>query len=124
MINEESVRTKLQDYQHNWYMAHRDERKKASLASNARQRKKRRQLYLEAKQEPCTDCSRRYPAAVMEFDHVPGTDKVFNVSAYVRRSTTRLVDEMSKCDIVCANCHRIRTVWRRRYPTIRRLIQA
>lgn len=46
----------------------------------------------------------------MDFDHRPGTIKVADVSVLARSSTKeRTLDEIAKCDLVCANCHRIRT---------------
>jgi len=30
-----------------------------------------------------------------------------------RAGTARILDEVEKCDIVCANCHRLRTLERR-----------
>jgi hypothetical protein len=47
----------------------------------------------------------------MDFDHrVPAT-KSFNLMAgrAMLMSTERLLAEVAKCDIVCANCHRVRT---------------
>jgi len=53
----------------------------------------------------------------MDFDHVRG-DKEFTVSKAVQRAyaltLSRVRAEIAKCDVVCANCHRIRTE-RRRY---------
>jgi hypothetical protein len=47
----------------------------------------------------------------MDFDHKPGFEKVKNVS---QANTFAMVEsEMAKCDLVCANCHRIRT-WNRK----------
>lgn len=58
---------------------------------------------------PCTDCGENFPYWVMEFDHLG--DKSFTISNY--RSTTlsldRVIEEIAKCEIVCANCHRGRT---------------
>lgn len=67
----------------------------------------------EIKDQPCADCGFRYPYPVMEFDHVRG-EKVDNVSAMVSRGVglKKILAEVEKCDIVCANCHRIRT-WER-----------
>lgn len=53
-------------------------------------------------------------AAVLDFDHRPGTDKVANVSRMMPAGTfedwlARVTEEIAKCDVVCANCHRIRT---------------
>jgi hypothetical protein len=61
---------------------------------------------------PCVDSGERDPV-VMEFDHVRGT-KVANVSALVfglKRWST-ILEEIAKCDVVCANCHRRRTAQR------------
>lgn len=61
---------------------------------------------------PCTDCKKSYPPYVMEFDHVPERGvKRFNIACggnYSLKSKIFL-DELAKCDLVCANCHRTRT---------------
>lgn len=50
----------------------------------------------------------------MEFDHVRGT-KVDSISRIVSGGCKlKLWKELPKCDLVCANCHRIRTVNRRK----------
>jgi hypothetical protein len=51
----------------------------------------------------------------MEWDHLPGTEKLFAL-ADVRRSShgrKRILAEVAKCELVCANCHRERTFGRR-----------
>jgi transposase-like protein len=68
----------------------------------------------EVKSKPCADCGGRFHPAVMQFDHRPGSPKRDNLSTLVRRSSIRLaLDEMANCDIVCANCHAVRTFERR-----------
>ena len=60
----------------------------------------------------CADCDERDPV-VLEFDHVRG-QKSADVSKLVADgvSERRLRDEIAKCEIVCANCHRRRTASR------------
>lgn len=59
---------------------------------------------------PCADCKQRYPHYVMDFDHRPGTEKIAGVSRLARSAgMDTLMAEVSKCDIVCANCHRERS---------------
>ncbi|HKI32610.1 MAG TPA: hypothetical protein VKA46_12145 [Gemmataceae bacterium] len=75
-----------------------------------------RRAIREAKDVPCADCGKRYPHYVMDFDHRPGEKKCFNLSIAAgqpRLSWTRMLAEIAKCDIVCANCHRERTYQRR-----------
>lgn len=50
----------------------------------------------------------------MDFDHVRG-EKFANVSKMVNtcEKLSRIEDEIAKCDLVCSNCHRIRTEKRR-----------
>lgn len=72
-------------------------------------------LIESAKAQPCTDCHNRFPEECMDFDHVRG-EKKFAVSARWRAvSYEELVEELSKCEVVCSNCHRTRTR-RRCYP--------
>ena len=60
---------------------------------------------------PCIDCGETDPV-VLEFDH--RADKLFNIgSDLTNRKWEAVLDEMRKCDVVCANCHRRRTARRR-----------
>lgn len=55
------------------------------------------------------DCKRMYDPVVMDFDHRPGAVKLGNVGRMGTSSLAKLKAEVAKCDVVCANCHRIRT---------------
>lgn len=76
------------------------------------------------KSKPCTDCNTVYPPEVMEFDHLPGFEKLFSISVMVnlRKSKEAIINEIEKCELVCANCHRLRTVargtWGGKYSVI------
>lgn len=44
------------------------------------------------------------------FDHREGKDKVGNIARLIRGGQVqKTLNEVTKCDLVCANCHRIRT---------------
>lgn len=61
------------------------------------------------KDKPCMDCGNRFPPYVMDFDHVRGK-KISSVSEMCNnRPVATILTEIEKCDLVCANCHRIRT---------------
>lgn len=87
--------------------------KKARTWGNAKKASTREFLLKYYKAHPCTDCGESNPV-VLEFDHVNGT-KVNNVSEMHGHSTTKLLKEIEKCEVVCANCHRIRTANRSGY---------
>jgi hypothetical protein len=64
----------------------------------------------EAKARPCADCGIQYAPWQMDFDHVRG----IKVMGLARRGTTaftirKVLEEIAKCEVVCANCHRDRT---------------
>lgn len=64
------------------------------------------------KNVPCADCGNRFHTWVMEFDHREGEVKLGNVSRLflvARLAESKLLEEVNKCDIVCSNCHRMRT---------------
>jgi len=58
----------------------------------------------------CSDCGQLFPACCMDFDHVEG-DKSAEVGALVAKGASweLIQEEIDKCELVCANCHRIRT---------------
>lgn len=62
----------------------------------------------QLKTGPCTDCGGHFPAVAMDFDHVE-TGKVDTIARLRGSSWDKVEAELSKCELVCANCHRIRT---------------
>jgi hypothetical protein len=67
---------------------------------------------------PCSDGGEADPI-VLEFDHL--RDKRFEISAAIRgRTWQSVLDEIEKCEVVCANCHRRRTA--RRQGTLRTIL--
>lgn len=67
---------------------------------------------------PCTDCGKIFPPQVMQWDHLPGNLKLGNISTGLRdRSRQEILDEIAKCELVCANCHALRTFQRSGWAT-------
>lgn len=60
----------------------------------------------------CADCGIR-DRRVLDFDHRPGEGKAGGVMAMTRTHTAEEIwAEVAKCDVRCANCHRIKTMER------------
>ena len=57
----------------------------------------------------CMDCGLAVHVAAFHFDHRDRKSKVVDVGAILNRSWARILAEAAKCDLVCANCHAIRT---------------
>lgn len=56
----------------------------------------------------CKDCGNN-DARVLEFDHVrERRNNRPTIAAMLGGSWSALVQELEKCEIVCANCHKIR----------------
>ena len=83
-----------------------------------RQKKKMREykdavytkMYTYLQNHPCVDCSEDN-ILTLEFDHI--TQKTYTVGAMLQRySWEKMLEEVKKCEVVCANCHSIRTATR------------
>lgn len=74
-----------------------------------RYRTERQQWLWSFKRKPCDDCGKRYPPYVMQFDHRDPAQKKFNLSRSDGKSKAAVLEEIAKCDVVCANCHAERT---------------
>lgn len=63
------------------------------------------------KGKPCVDCGLSFNPWVMDFDHRVAAHKSDGISKLINRCVPleRIVAEIQKCDLVCANCHRDRT---------------
>ena len=71
------------------------------------------------KARPCLDCKQTHPLCCMQFDHVRGTKTADIARLLAGKSLARLIAEISLCDVVCANCHAIRTASRPRPNTLK-----
>ena len=85
----------------------------AKERDNKRATENRRRLDLYKLQEGCSDCGYRTDAAALEFDHLPGFEKCRTVASCCYAAWTVIWEEVLKCEVVCANCHAIRTNKRR-----------
>ena len=63
----------------------------------------------------CTDCGYNKHPAALELDHLPQYTKIRDVAQMVsgRLSEETIWNEIAKCEVVCNNCHAIRTEERR-----------
>jgi hypothetical protein len=73
-----------------------------------------RELLRELRERACADCGQCFPHYVMQFDHRDPATKNDVVTRMVGRAgKDRILAEAAKCDVVCSNCHRMRTYLRR-----------
>ena len=87
------------------YIAQSRERKQALALERTRY------LLTFFRDHPCVDCGEADPV-VLEFDHLG--DKLFDIGqALPYRRWQTILDEIAKCEVVCANCHRRRTARRK-----------
>ena len=89
--------------QRDHYVANREDYLNRATIASTRNRK----ILREVKDKPCTDCGIQYPFYVMHLDHL--RDKSFTPSQAGATSVERLLAEIAKCEVVCANCHAERT---------------
>lgn len=83
--------------------------RKRVLWNNKKTRKGNRQFLINfLKEHPCNICGED-DIRCLEFDHIEPTTKFKPVSALVPYSRDRIVEEISKCRVLCANCHRKHT---------------
>jgi transcription elongation factor Elf1 len=74
-----------------------------------RQKQQYKKMLKEIKESHgCYDCGERNHI-VLDFDHI--RDKKYNISRMIHDgfSWRAIKKEIEKCQVVCANCHRIRT---------------
>lgn len=105
------------EYQRRWY-----EKNKQRHIENVAARRKEvvtrvKKFVCDLKEKtPCADCGVNYPSYVMDFDHLD--DKSYAIANMIGHGydIPAVQKEIDKCEIVCANCHRIRTHNRKQAP--------
>jgi hypothetical protein len=73
--------------------------------------------------QQCTDCKLQITKTnfvAFQFDHLDRTTKIAKIADMVK-GTYKISDidiEIAKCEMVCANCHAIRTYYRRDHDNL------
>lgn len=93
------------EYRRAWYLK-RKSHHIAMVAKNNARYQRRNKAYIKQSLKRCVDCGIE-DWRVLEFDHL--RDKRMNVANMLTWSLKALMAEIAKCEVVCANCHRIRT---------------
>lgn len=98
-------------YDNAHYAAHRDSRR-PYITSNREVKRELLRMWIKEYllAHPCVDCGEgRF--VLLDFDHRDSKDKTRSISDMLRAAVSRdtLLAEVQKCDVRCANCHRLRT---------------
>ena len=97
-------------YRRAHYLANKPDYVRRAIAQ-VRQRRdvNRREIVRYLAAHPCVDCGVTNPV-VLEFDHRDPDQKLMSVANMrTSRRWPRVLAEIAKCDVRCANCHRRRT---------------
>ena len=94
-----------------YYLENRERQLKLAILRRNKIRGIMRNYLISLKDKPCTDCGKKYPSYVMDFDHREGEKKEHDIARMIVGgwSMQNVKREVEKCEIVCSNCHRIRT---------------
>jgi hypothetical protein len=94
-----------QAYHKEWYAKNREKR---HAQIKARRQAVVDHIYQYKLKNPCKLCGFSHPAA-LDFHHRDPSTKVIEINDAIRSgwSIDRVNTEIEKCDLICANCHRI-----------------
>lgn len=107
--NKDGLHSYCRDCHKQHYKNNVDRHKTRVKIRNEKITKELRQIVLNYLQNGCVDCGETN-IIVLEFDHVRG-QKIKAVTALMRNAVSEktLISEIEKCEVRCANCHRIKT---------------
>lgn len=73
-----------------------------------RNKKRERKLWaIEYLGNCCSSCGGTFHPSIYEFHHIDPTTKDRDPSKMMQLSKQKLQDELDKCKLLCANCHRL-----------------
>lgn len=96
---------KKKQYQHNWYVKHKQEQRERI----AKQRSETIRWFEEYKTTLRCLCGETHPA-LLDFHHRDMNEKELSITSAVygqRWGKKRILEEISKCDVLCCKCHRL-----------------
>lgn len=92
----------------------KNNREKVRASERSRHADMRRKLDLLKMGRPCYDCGGDFPPVCLSWDHIPGKEKFFTIGSQMKsHCLDAVIDEINKCQLVCFNCHQLRTANRK-----------
>lgn len=79
----------------------------STKSQTIRRRQRHVEWMNEKKNVPCYRCGVKYPPFVMDWHHREREQKELSIGRSLHRSLKIIEKEIQKCDLYCANCHRI-----------------
>ena len=125
--NKDGLNFQCRKCQNQWQREHykKSERRKKQVRKNDKAAVQRTRTFIAEylKNHPCIDCGYSNILA-LEFDHL--RDKKFEIADKISTaiSKEKIQQEINKCEVVCSNCHKIRTSdrmggnWKAKYMTV------
>jgi len=111
-------KNKEKHHQYNKQRYHSDPRVREATKIRSTRRRladlNNRKFIISIKNHPCLDCGIKFHHVAMDFDHRHGEIKGYEISRMRNCSKATILKEVAKCDLVCSNCHRVRT-WKRKH---------
>ncbi|HEX8846164.1 MAG TPA: hypothetical protein VF791_16060 [Pyrinomonadaceae bacterium] len=105
--NIEERREYARSYGRDYYRRNRQHLLAKQAEKNKKLREKQRQWLIDYKKGlACVRCGENHPAT-LQFHHRNHEEKEFEIALYTALgfSKARLLAEIEKCDVICANCH-------------------
>ena len=101
----------IKTYQRNWLrdkLKNDPEYKKRHSENKKARHTKNKELLTKLKESsPCSCCGNYYPATCMDHHHLDPSVKEKQISSMIKdNSWKRIEEEISKCILLCSNCHR------------------
>ena len=100
--NQLAEQKKAREYMRQWYRDHKEE---ASVKGREKYRKKRVEWDAFVATQKCLHCGMKDPVC-LDFHHRDPETKDYPVSQMLTYGWKRIMEEVDKCIVLCANCHR------------------
>ena len=84
-----------------------EERVARNAEWRAAEKKDKKAFLRRIKSGPCDDCGMEFDPVAMDLHHTRGK-KLFELCRITTYGWAKILDELDKCDLLCAVCHRLR----------------
>jgi 5-methylcytosine-specific restriction endonuclease McrA len=98
-------------FQMNWLSPEAWAKREISCREAAKRSQKRNATIIkdEKLKRGCENCGYKKHHVALDFDHIDPTIKRRDIAKMHTTNVKALKEEMQKCQVLCANCHRIKT---------------